>query len=149
MCMKSHRSLCHPYRSWEFHDSIRYQCPGVTVPKCRRFWRALIYGLSQSLVTSFGIWFNNSTNYINSLISTFYTNIIGRGLGGFILKSIRLARLSIQSLPMVSVWCPPMALQSQSQTLSPSFSLSEALSLQRFWLSPAMSSEQRTYIINL
>ena len=23
--------------------SIRYQCPGVTVPKCRRFWRALIW----------------------------------------------------------------------------------------------------------
>ena len=22
--------------------SIKYQCPGVTVPKCRRFWRALI-----------------------------------------------------------------------------------------------------------
>ena len=34
--------LCHPYRSWEFHDGIKYQCPGVTVPKCRRFWRALI-----------------------------------------------------------------------------------------------------------
>ena len=35
--------LCHPYRSWEFHDGIKYQCPGVTVPKCRRFWRALIW----------------------------------------------------------------------------------------------------------
>ena len=43
MCIKSHRFLCHPYRSWEFHDGIKYQCPGVTVPKCRRFWRALIY----------------------------------------------------------------------------------------------------------
>ena len=38
-----HRFLCHPYRSWEFHDGIKYQCPGVAVPKCRRFWRALIY----------------------------------------------------------------------------------------------------------
>ena len=37
MCIKSHCFLCHPYRSWEFHDSIKYQCPGVTVPKCRRF----------------------------------------------------------------------------------------------------------------
>jgi len=35
--------LCHPYRSWEFHDGIKYQCPGVTVPKCRRFWRALVH----------------------------------------------------------------------------------------------------------
>ena len=42
MCIKSHRFLCYPYRSWEFHDGIKYQCPGVTVPKCRRFWRALI-----------------------------------------------------------------------------------------------------------
>ena len=40
--IKSHRFLCHPYRSWEFHDGIKYQCPGVTVPKCRRFWRALM-----------------------------------------------------------------------------------------------------------
>ena len=43
MCIKSHRFLCHPYRSWEFHDGIKYQCPGVAVPKCRRFWRALIW----------------------------------------------------------------------------------------------------------
>ena len=43
MCIKSHRFLCHPYRSWEFHDGIKYQCPGVTVPKCRRFWRVLKY----------------------------------------------------------------------------------------------------------
>ena len=43
MCIKSHRFLCNPYRSWEFHDSIKYQCPGVTVPNGRRFWRALIY----------------------------------------------------------------------------------------------------------
>ena len=42
MCIKSHRFLCNPYRSWEFHDSIKYQCPGVTVPNGRRFWRALI-----------------------------------------------------------------------------------------------------------
>ena len=41
-CIQSHGFLCHPYRSWEFHDSIKYQCPGVTVPKCRRFWRAII-----------------------------------------------------------------------------------------------------------
>ena len=41
--IKSGKHVCHPYRSWEFHDSIKYQCPGVTVPKCRRFWRALIY----------------------------------------------------------------------------------------------------------
>ena len=32
-----------PYHSWGFHDSIKYQCPGVTVPKCRRF---CIYGHS-------------------------------------------------------------------------------------------------------
>ena len=25
MCIKSHRFLCHPYRSWEFHDGIKYQ----------------------------------------------------------------------------------------------------------------------------
>ena len=43
MYIKSHRFLCHPYRSWEFHDHIKYQCPGVTVPNGRRFWRALIY----------------------------------------------------------------------------------------------------------
>ena len=43
MCIESHRFLCNPYRSWEFHDSIKYQCPGVTVPNGRRFWRALIY----------------------------------------------------------------------------------------------------------
>ena len=43
MCIKSHRFLCNPYRSWEFHDSIKYQCPGETVPNGRRFWRALIY----------------------------------------------------------------------------------------------------------
>ena len=43
MCIKSHRFLCHPYGSWEFHDRIKYQCPGVTVPHGRRFWRALIY----------------------------------------------------------------------------------------------------------
>ena len=42
MYIKSHRFLCHPYRSWEFHDHIKYQCPGVTVPNGRRFWRALI-----------------------------------------------------------------------------------------------------------
>ena len=42
MYIKSHRFLCHPYRSWEFHDHINYQCPGVTVPNGRRFWRALI-----------------------------------------------------------------------------------------------------------
>ena len=42
MCIKSHRFLCHPYRSWEFHDRIKYQCPGVTVTNGRRFWRALI-----------------------------------------------------------------------------------------------------------
>ena len=29
MCIRSHRFLCHPYRSWEFHDSIKHQCPGV------------------------------------------------------------------------------------------------------------------------
>ncbi len=40
---QSHRFLCNPYRSWEFHDSIKYQCPGETVPNGRRFWRALIY----------------------------------------------------------------------------------------------------------
>ncbi len=40
MCIKSHRFLCHPYRSWEFHDRIKYQCPGVTVHNGRRFWRA-------------------------------------------------------------------------------------------------------------
>ena len=43
MYIKSHRFLCHPYRSWEFHDHIKYQCPGVTVPNGRRFWRALIW----------------------------------------------------------------------------------------------------------
>ena len=64
-----HRFLCVPHRSWgfnvcnkirqtcvskvivfcvtpivpeRFHDSIKYQCPGVIVPSCRRFWRALI-----------------------------------------------------------------------------------------------------------
>ena len=38
---KSSFFLCHPYRSWEFHDSIHIiNIPGVTVPKCRRFWRA-------------------------------------------------------------------------------------------------------------
>ena len=41
--IKSHCFLCHPYRSWEFHDRIKYQCPGGSVPKGRRFWRALIY----------------------------------------------------------------------------------------------------------
>ncbi len=40
---QSHRFLCNPYRSWEFHDSIKYQCPGETVPNGRRSWRALIY----------------------------------------------------------------------------------------------------------
>ena len=35
--------LCNPYRSWEFHDSIKYQCPGETVPNGRRFLRVLIY----------------------------------------------------------------------------------------------------------
>ena len=49
MYIKSHRFLCHPYRSWEFHDHINYQCPGVTVPNGRRFWRALIYFLQGSL----------------------------------------------------------------------------------------------------
>ena len=41
--IKSHRFLCHPYRSWEFHDHIKYQCSGITVPNGRRFWRALIW----------------------------------------------------------------------------------------------------------
>ena len=45
MYIKSHRFLCHPYRSWEFHDHIKYQCPGVTVPNGRRFWRALTWVL--------------------------------------------------------------------------------------------------------
>ena len=48
MIWNGHRFLCHPYRSWELHDSIKYQCPGVTVPKCRRFWRALICFISLS-----------------------------------------------------------------------------------------------------
>ena len=43
MYIKSHRFLCHPYRSWEFHDHIKYQCPGETVPNGRRFWRPLIW----------------------------------------------------------------------------------------------------------
>ena len=30
-----------------FHDRIKYQCPGVTVPNGRRFWRALIYSYNQ------------------------------------------------------------------------------------------------------
>ena len=34
--------LGNPYRFWEFHDSIKYKCPGETVPNGRRFWRALI-----------------------------------------------------------------------------------------------------------
>ena len=42
--------LCHPCRSWEFHDGIKYQCPGVTVPKCRRFWAALTSLLTHSVV---------------------------------------------------------------------------------------------------
>ena len=33
--------LCNPYRSLEFHDSIKYQCPCVTVLNGRRFWRGL------------------------------------------------------------------------------------------------------------
>ena len=41
MCIKSHRFLCNPYRFWEFHDSVKYQCPGETVPNGRRFWRAI------------------------------------------------------------------------------------------------------------
>ena len=49
ICIKSHRFLCHPYRSWEFHDGIKYQCPGVTVPKCLRFWRALIWNCCRIL----------------------------------------------------------------------------------------------------
>ena len=48
MCIKSHRFLCHPYHSWEFHDSIKYQCPDVTLPKCRRFCRALIWNLPKN-----------------------------------------------------------------------------------------------------
>ena len=43
MCIKSHRFLCHPYHSWEFHNRIKYQCPGVTAPNGRRFWQVLIY----------------------------------------------------------------------------------------------------------
>ena len=38
MCIKSH-----PYPSWEFHDSIRYQCPGATVPKCQRVLAGAIW----------------------------------------------------------------------------------------------------------
>ena len=56
MCIKSHRFLCHPYRSWEFHDGIKYQCPGVTVPKCRRFWRALMCALCTEAVHSVALW---------------------------------------------------------------------------------------------
>ena len=50
MYIKSHRFLCHPYRSWEIHDHIKYHCPGVTVPNGRRFWRALIYYCKMLLV---------------------------------------------------------------------------------------------------
>ena len=34
-----HRFLCVPHRSWGFNvcNKIKYQCPGVTVPKCRRY----------------------------------------------------------------------------------------------------------------
>ena len=32
-----------PLSFLRFHDGIKYQCPGVTVPKCRRFWRVLKY----------------------------------------------------------------------------------------------------------
>ena len=53
MRIKSHRFLCHPYHSWEFHDSIKYQCPDVTLPKCRRFCRALIWKTSK---TNASIW---------------------------------------------------------------------------------------------
>ena len=42
-CISKVIVFCHPYRSWEFHDHIKYQCPRVTVPNGRRFWRALIY----------------------------------------------------------------------------------------------------------
>ena len=42
-CVSKSSFLRNPYRSWEFHNSIKYQCPGVTVPNGpngRRFWRA-------------------------------------------------------------------------------------------------------------
>ena len=69
MCIKSHRFLCHPYRSWEFHDGIKYQCPGdscVTVPKCRRFWRAL--NMTNMPFDGSYVWmpsknYSNATNY--------------------------------------------------------------------------------------
>ena len=47
---RSHHFLCHPYRSWKFHDHIKDQCPGVTVLNGRRFRRALIYKVKPKLL---------------------------------------------------------------------------------------------------
>ena len=60
---QSHRFLCNPYRSWEFHDSIKYQCPGETVPNGRRSWRALIYTFQKK---------NLHISIINSIFSKIY-----------------------------------------------------------------------------
>ena len=66
MCMKSHRFLCNPYRSWEFHDSIKYQCPGVTVPTGRRFWRALTW--SQIITCSPKICVFCTSSWVNNMV---------------------------------------------------------------------------------
>ena len=45
MRIKSHGFLCNPYHSWEFHDSIKYQCPGETIPNgpnIPNFWKPAI-----------------------------------------------------------------------------------------------------------
>ena len=42
--IKSHCFLCHPYRSWEFYDRIKYQCPGGEVfPRVGGFGGRSIY----------------------------------------------------------------------------------------------------------
>ena len=65
-----------PYRSWEFHNHIKYQCPGVTVPNGRRFWRALIcfsghVDISQEIMNRREhqkLWAQNNKTLSNQLI---------------------------------------------------------------------------------
>ena len=91
MCIKSHRFLCHPYRSWECHDSIRYQCPRVSVPKCRRFWLVLIYILPPNLTWNLKMMVSKRNHLFQGLLFRFHVKFQGCNWWNLDLCEARLA----------------------------------------------------------
>ena len=110
-----HRFLCVPHRSWGFNvcnkirgtcvsrvivfcvtpivpesfmmvSSIKYQCPGVTVPKCRRFWRALMSTPKPRKNPFSKIDHRNSCNNSSVVVSTSHSRQLISSRGGFTLR---------------------------------------------------------------